>query len=129
MAKLGVCESCGREITIIGRGLCSSCYKRNRAAGTLPPKKRGLAKPAPPRRAAFDPEVAMAAESPPAVPAPRNVADETIAVLTEFATAAGIAHTPMRGGILFTCERFGDAAIQLTSVGTIRRLRITPETG
>ena len=33
--KIAICLDCGREKTIMGRGLCSRCYQRHRDAGTL----------------------------------------------------------------------------------------------
>jgi len=45
VATKKVCADCGREIKIIGRGLCGSCYHRNKREGTLD-KFRAKAAPA-----------------------------------------------------------------------------------
>lgn len=32
---MAICKACGKVRTIVGRGLCSTCYKRHKKAGTL----------------------------------------------------------------------------------------------
>ena len=99
---------CGRHYAWLAQG--TEERKADAAAHALPPKPRGERL----RRRTAAPAAGRAGD--------------VIAVVTEFAAAFHIAHTPIHDGVLFVDERRPGSAIFLTSIGTLQEWAMTPKT-